>query len=163
MKGRAIRRFIRHHEYDTSSTEKDGFVLLTIIEGISIGIEGRRNTAVLPISAKDQYIKIRQGSMTLMEYYDRAKSKLVAMALAGASLVDTATVEEIAVANEHDAPTDADRREAHDYVVAVRLVLPNNYPKYIAKLISYRMYVYCKASTRLICQGLSVCDIAQMR
>ena len=44
------------------------------------------------------------------------------------------STQEIAVANEHDAPTDADRREAHDYVVAVRFVLQNNYPKYIAKL-----------------------------
>ena len=63
MKGRAI----RHRDYDTDNTEKDGFALLTTIEGISIGIEGRRNTAVLSSSAKDQYIKIRQDSMALME------------------------------------------------------------------------------------------------
>ena len=60
-------RSIRHRDYDTDNTEKDGFALLTTIEGISIGIEGRRNTAVLSSSAKDQYIKIRQDSMALME------------------------------------------------------------------------------------------------
>ena len=30
-------RSISHREYDTANTEKDGFALLTIIEGISIG------------------------------------------------------------------------------------------------------------------------------
>ena len=42
-KGRAI----HHRNCDTANTEKDGIALLTIIEGISIGIEGRRNMAVL--------------------------------------------------------------------------------------------------------------------
>ena len=56
-----------------------------------------------------------------MEYYDKVKSKLVAMEWAGASLVDTAIVEEIAVVNAHNALTDVDRREAQDYVVAVQL------------------------------------------
>ena len=53
--------------------------------------------------------------MTLMEYYDKMKSKLAALKWTGASLVDTAVVEETAVANGHDVPTDADRHEAHDY------------------------------------------------
>ena len=56
------------------------------------------------------------------------------MERAGASLVDTPIAEEITVANGHDAPTDADRRGAHDYVVAMRFVLQSKYPKYIAKL-----------------------------
>ena len=42
-----------------------------------------------------------------MEYYDKVKSKLVAMEWAGASLVDTAIVEEIAVVNVHNC---TDRR-----------------------------------------------------
>ena len=70
-----------------------------IIEGVSIGIKGRRNTAVLAINAKDQYIKIRQGSMTLMEYYDKVKSKLVVLERAGGNLVEISIVAEIAVAN----------------------------------------------------------------
>ena len=55
MKGRTI----CHRDYDTANTEKDEFALLTIIEGISIGIERRRNTAVLSIrvSAKDRPIQ----------------------------------------------------------------------------------------------------------
>ena len=72
--------------------------------------------------------------MTLMEYYDRVKSKLVAMDWAGGSLAETSIVAEIAVANGHDAPTDAYRREAHDFVVAVRFVVQSNYPKYITEL-----------------------------
>ena len=60
----------------TMNTEKDEFALLAIVEGISIGIEGRRNTADLAINAKDWCTMIRQGSMTLMEYYDKGKSKL---------------------------------------------------------------------------------------
>ena len=35
--------------------------------------------------------------------------------------------------------TDADRREAHDYAVAVRFVLQSNYPKYIAELSNAQM------------------------
>ena len=69
-----------------------------------------------------------------MEYYDKVKSKLVAMERVGACMVQPSMVAEIAVANGHDAPTDADRRGAHDYVVAMRFVLQSKYPKYIAKL-----------------------------
>ena len=60
MKGRTL----CHRNYEAANTEQDGFALLAIIEGISIGIEDRRNTAVLATNAKDKYIKIRQGSMT---------------------------------------------------------------------------------------------------
>ena len=56
------------------------------------------------------------------------------MKRSGASLVDTTIVEEIPVANGHDEPTNTDRREAHDYVVAVRFVLQSNYLKNIADL-----------------------------
>ena len=58
----------------------------------------------------------------MMEFYDKVKSKSVVI------------VEEIAVANGHDAPTNMDHREAHNCIVAVRFVLQSNYPKYIAKL-----------------------------
>ena len=60
--------------------------------------------------------------MTLMEYCDKVKSKLVAMERVGACMVQPTMVAEIAVANGHDAPTDADCREAQDYAVAVRFV-----------------------------------------
>ena len=53
------------------------------------------------------------------------------MKRSGASLVDTTIVEEIPVAN---GPTNTDRREAHDYVVAVRFVLQSNCLKNIADL-----------------------------
>ena len=49
------------------------------------------------------------------------------MKRSGASLVDTTIVEEI-------PPTNTDRREAHDYVVAVRFVLQSNCLKNIADL-----------------------------
>ena len=122
-----------HRDYEATNTYKDGFALLTIIEGISMGIEGRYNTAVLAINAVDQHIKMRQGSMTLMKYFDRVKSKLVAMERAGESLAETSIATEITVDNGHNAPTDANRRDAYDYVVAVRFVMQSNYPKYIAK------------------------------
>ena len=84
MKGRAI----HHRDYEAANTEKDGFALLTNMEGISIGIEVRRNTVVLVIKTKDQYTEIRQGNTTLMEYYDKVKSKLVALERVGATLYD---------------------------------------------------------------------------
>ena len=60
MKGQTI----HHRDYEAAKTEKDGFALWTIIEGISIGIVGRHNMAVLDTIAEDQYTNIRQGSMT---------------------------------------------------------------------------------------------------
>ena len=74
--------------------------------------------------------------MTLMEYYDKVKSKLAALERDRITLVETCIVDEIASTNGHDAPIDADRPEAHGYVVAVRFVLQSNYPKYIAELSS---------------------------
>ena len=64
--------------------------------------------------------------MTLLDSYDMVKIKFGATERAGAYLVETSIVAEIAVANGHDAPTDAAHREAHDYVVAVRFVLQSN-------------------------------------
>ena len=53
-------RTIHHRDYEAANTEKDGFAPRTIIVGISIGNEGRRNTAVIALNAKGQFIKIRQ-------------------------------------------------------------------------------------------------------
>ena len=86
------------------------------------------NFNVLAINARDKYSKIRQGSMTLLDSYDKVKIKFVAMERAGAYLVETSIVAEIAVANRHDAPADSDCREAEDYAVAVCLVLQPNCP-----------------------------------
>ena len=44
-------------------------------------------------------------------------------------MVQPSMAAEIAVANGHDAPTDADHREAQDYAVAVLFVLQLDYPK----------------------------------
>ena len=52
MKGQTI----HHRDYEAAKTEKDGFALWTIIEGISIGIEGRHNMAVLATIAEANWL-----------------------------------------------------------------------------------------------------------
>ena len=97
-------------------------------------MEGRRNKVVMYQAVQDQYLKIYQGSMTLMEYYNEVQSKLAAVERAEAKTVAPCIVEEIAAANGHDAPTEADILEAYNYDVAVRFVMQSNYRNYIAEL-----------------------------
>ena len=117
---------IRHRDYDAANTKKDRFALFKILR--------KSQSEFLALSANDKCTKIHQGSMKLMECYDTVKSKLDALDRAGATLYDKCIVVQIAAANGHNVPTDADRHEARDYAGAVRFVLQSNYPKYIAEL-----------------------------
>ena len=61
MKG----RIKSQDEYKAADTAKDGFALLKISEGISIGIdcEARHNTVETSQAALVKYLKIHQGNM----------------------------------------------------------------------------------------------------
>ena len=58
------------------------------------------------------------------------------MKRAGAQMVAPCIVAEIAAANGHDVPTEADIREACEYDVAVRFVMNSNYRTYIEFAVS---------------------------
>ena len=93
-----------HDEYKFADTAKDGFALLKIIEGISIGIEAQHNKVVTSQAALVKYLKIHQGNSSLLEYHDKVKSSVVTMKRARAQMVTPYIVAEIAAANGHARP-----------------------------------------------------------
>jgi hypothetical protein len=124
----------RHARFPAADAARDGFALLSIIEELSMGIEGRHNTADVIAKAKDQLLKLRQGHKALREYFENYKSKVATMGHIGGSLVETAVAEEVAHAHERVVPTVADNREAQDKSVAVIFIMHSAYPKYIVEL-----------------------------
>ena len=104
-------------------TPRKGFDLLTIIEGISIGMVGATRLSLLSMqrTSTSRFVKASWST-------DKVKSKLGAMERVRAGVVQPSMVAEIAVVNRHDAPADSDCREAEDYAVAVCLVLQPNCP-----------------------------------
>ena len=128
-------RIIRHEDYAAAELARSGFALLAIIEAITFGVEGRRNSVVTVNAAKDKCTKIRQGNMDLRKYYEKYKSAYAAALQAGATFEDQAIVTEIATAHGRGgAPTQADRLEARDYCMAVRFVEQSNSVKYVTEL-----------------------------
>jgi hypothetical protein len=125
----------RHVHFPAVDAARDGFALLTIIEELSMGIEGQHNTAVVISKAKDQLSKLRQGPKTLLEYFEIYKSKVVLMACIGGALVEPGVAAEIAIANGRVLPNAADNRQAQDdKSVAVSFIMHLAYPKYIVEL-----------------------------
>jgi hypothetical protein len=122
--------------FDVVNIAKDGYGLLALMETIGIGFDDNRNLCANLITVKDQYTKIRQGSKTLLEYYDAVKLAVYGVRHVGVNLVDTALLTEVAVANGRNAGTanDADRAAVLDYTIAVRFVIQSNYPKYVIEL-----------------------------
>ena len=86
-------RIIRHEDYPAIELARDGFGLLQIIQAITYGVEGRRNTVVTVNAAKDKCTKIRQGSMDLRKYYEKVKSAYAAALRAGAAKTEAPAVE----------------------------------------------------------------------
>jgi hypothetical protein len=125
---------IRHQLYETVNNLKDGFGLLTIVEEITIGMEGRSNTAIAVAKVKDQYMKIRHGNKSLSEYLDTFKGKVATLDRIGGNLIEAAVANEIAVANGRVDPNADDNREAKDKSVAATFILHSSYPKYITEL-----------------------------
>ena len=85
-------------------------------------------------AAQIKYLSIHQGNKSLLEYQDKVKSTVAIMQRANAQTVTPCIVAEIAAANVHDVPTEADIREVCECDVAVRFVMHSNYRKYIEAL-----------------------------
>jgi hypothetical protein len=122
---------------------KNGYGLLALMETIGIGFDDNCNLCANLITVKDQYTKIRQGSKTLLEYYDAVKLAVYRVHHVGINLVDTALLTEIAIANGRDADTanEDDQAAALDYTVTVRFVMQANYPKYVIELANDMLHV----------------------
>ena len=75
------------------------------METIGIGFDDNWNLCANLIMVKDQYMKIRQGSKTLLEYYDAVKLAVYGVHHVGINLVDTALLTEVATGNGRNAST----------------------------------------------------------
>ena len=127
---------VRHARFPVAEAARDGFALLSIIKELSMGIEGRHNTAVVIAKAKDKISRLRQGNKTPLEYYELYKSLVESMAWIGGTFVEPGVAVEVARANNrpNDIPTAADNRASQDKTVASMFVMHSAYPKYITEL-----------------------------
>ena len=124
----------RHPDFEVVNGARDGYALLRIIESVTMGVEGRTNTAVVCAKAKIKFYKMRQGHKTLLEYYEEVKAADATLERIGVSLADDAVIEEIAAGHGRAVPNMADKLKGRHKAVAVHFVLNSSYPKYVAEL-----------------------------
>ena len=122
----ALKERLKSHE-DFMDANQNGIALLTLIRSLLHTFEEWRKLADALSDVKMAFYKLRQGKfMKLEKYHELFIAQVEVLDEVGASIADTALIQQVAEQHGRGLPTEADREEAKQIALAMQFIKGTN-------------------------------------